>query len=168
MSAYNWCDNQLCDPHAAGNNNRFATEIDQQNLNLAPIVRVDRAGGVEDGETISGSEARTRAHLRFITFRERNRQSCRNESPGARRDCDGTGGRYRCKQVEPRRMLALVLWQWQIFAMSETHQTDINTAHDDFPPSACEISSTSRDATSSLLCGGQVSIPEARTSVIML
>src|SRR5512144_806865 len=168
MSAHNWRDNQLCDPHAAGNNNRFAAEIDQQNLNFAPIVRVDRAGRVEDGETISSREARTRTHLCFITFRERNRQSCRNESAGARCDCEGTGGRDRCKQVEPRRMFALVRWQWQVFAMSETHQTNINTAHDDSPPSACEIRATSRDATSSVLCGGQVSIPEARTSVIML
>src|SRR6185503_2271192 len=66
MSAYNWCDNQLCNPHAAGNNNQFAAEIDQQNLNFAPIVRVDRAGRVEDGKTISSREARTRTHLCFI------------------------------------------------------------------------------------------------------
>src|SRR6185503_7033497 len=168
MSAYNWCDNQLCNPHAAGNNNRFAAEIDQQHLDLAPVVRIDRAGRVEDGKTISGSEARTRPNLRFITFGERDRQSCRNENAGARRDSEGASGRHRCKQVEPRRMLALVGRQWQVLAMSETHQTNINTAHYEPPTSACEIRATSRDATSSLLCGGQVSIPEAWTSVIML
>src|SRR4026209_2677221 len=153
MSAYNWRDNQLCDPHAAGNNDRFAAEIDQQHLNLAPIVRIDRTGRVEDGETISGSEARTRPHLRFITFGERDRQSCRNESAGARRDCDGAGGRYRSKQVAPRGMVELVGRQLPVVGRSETHQTNINTAHHDSPPSACEIRPTSWDASPSLLCG---------------
>ncbi len=51
------CDHHLGDAHAAFDEEFLFAEIDQQDLHLAAIVAVDRAGRVEAGDAVLQREA---------------------------------------------------------------------------------------------------------------
>ena len=59
-------DHHLRDLHTTRNPKWRLAEIDHNDLDLAPVVAVDRARGVEQSDAVSEREARARPNLRFI------------------------------------------------------------------------------------------------------
>ena len=77
-------DHQLCDPVAGRDRVRGIAEVDEQHLDLAAIVFVDRAGRIRDGDAVLEREARARPHLAFVPRRQRDREAGRHRGARAR------------------------------------------------------------------------------------
>src|SRR5580700_713416 len=72
------CDDELCDLHAARDAKARVAQIDQDHLDLASVIAVDRTWRVEHGNAVIEREARSRAHLRFHAFGQRDRDAARD------------------------------------------------------------------------------------------
>ena len=73
--------NQLGDAVAAPNGKRVGAMIDHDDLELATIIAVDRAGRVGNGDAVLQCQARARPDLDFITFRDGNLEAGRDRMP---------------------------------------------------------------------------------------
>src|SRR5262249_20125104 len=98
--------------------------IDQDHLDLAAIVRIDRAGRMQHGDSVLGGEPRTWPYLRLVAGRQCDRESRRHQrefAGGKRlRIALGNGGH----QVETGGLGRLVGRQRQAFGMGEALQFD--------------------------------------------
>jgi hypothetical protein len=101
VSAQNWRDHHLRDAHSSCDRHRFLPKIYQQDLDLPPVIGVDRAGRIEHGEPMARCEARTWPHLGFISAGKSDCDPGWNECAGARRDCDWRSRRDSSEQIEP-------------------------------------------------------------------
>jgi hypothetical protein len=77
-------DHQLRDPIAAPDDDRLLAEIDGDDRDLAPVVGIDRAGRIEQPQTLAQRQTAARPHLPFETVRNRDRESGRNQGALAR------------------------------------------------------------------------------------
>ena len=91
---------QLGDPHAARDRERFAAEIDKQHLYLAAVVGIDRAGRVEHGDAVARGKPGARPHLRFVPCGSAMAMPVGTSAraPGAM--VSGASGRHRGQQIE--------------------------------------------------------------------
>ena len=87
----------------------FAAEVDEQHLELAAVVLVDRAGCVRHGDAVPQRQARTRAYLAFVAGGQRDREAGRHGR--ARSGCERERRLERGAQVEPGRALGRVARQ---------------------------------------------------------
>jgi hypothetical protein len=89
--------------------------VDQDGLDLAAIVAVDRAGRIQAGDAVVQRQARTRPHLRFHAQRQFDGDAGGNRQPraGLQFDIRIDGG----QQVEPRRTWRGVMGQRQVRAV---------------------------------------------------
>ncbi len=127
-------DDHLGDAHATGDAERFGAEIDQDDLHLAAIIRVDGAGRVEDGDAVLMGESRPRAHLRLVPFGKRDRESGGDQRPRARRDLDIRALVERGDQIHARAMRGLIGRQGQALAMTETLNRNVHGSGDPATP----------------------------------
>ena len=69
-------------PRSTGNG--ASPEIDQDDLDLAAIVGIDRAGRIEHGDAVPQREPGARPDLAFGAGRQRDRDAGRDRGPPAR------------------------------------------------------------------------------------
>src|SRR3569623_2910452 len=158
----------LRNAHAPLDRHRRLAEIDQQNLDLAAIIGVDRAGRVEHGETVLDRQARARAHLSLAIRRQRDGDAGRHQRPRARRERQRRVGRPGGAQVAPGRVRRLIGGQGQVRPVRQLDDPDLDVAHRFVSMSAAATRSISVVATASFDCGSQLSTPDALTSWIVL
>jgi hypothetical protein len=80
---------QLCDPVASVDHDRFGwVEVDQRNLDLATVARVDGAGAVHDGKPNAGSQSRPGMDKPDHALRDRDRNTRGDERALPRRQDD--------------------------------------------------------------------------------
>src|SRR5690606_36340289 len=141
--------------------------IDEDCQDLAPVVAVDRAGAVEEGDAVTEREAGAGADLDLVALRDLDGDAGRDS--GA---CAGPKLESRCtvlgrqvgEQVHPGRAGSLVPRQGQGgIGRGQTAETDANSAH----ASASAMRSARRSATSVLSRRGQLSSPSAVISVTL-
>ncbi len=101
-------DHQLGDPHAAADDKRLAAEIDQDDLNLSPIIGIDGSRSVKDGDAVADGEARTRPNLAFAARRQGDREPGWNHGASARRDGERRVGGHGGVQIETGGQRALI------------------------------------------------------------
>ena len=63
---------------------RLAAEIGEDDLHLATIIVIDRAGRVEAGDAVLQRKSRARTHLDLVSFRNRDREAGRDRVALAR------------------------------------------------------------------------------------
>ena len=80
----------LSDPLAGLNNNRGLTQVNDDDLNLAAVVRIDGSGTIEQGHSLPERETAARPDLRFETDRKRDRDARGYERALQRRNLDIT------------------------------------------------------------------------------
>src|SRR5687768_9790308 len=78
-----WRHDQLSDPIARLDEVGFFAEVDQQHLDLAAIVLIDRARRIEHGHAVLEREPRARPDLPFAARRKLDRKPRRDESARA-------------------------------------------------------------------------------------
>ncbi len=85
LDARHGCDEQLRDPHAPLDDEAGGAEVDQDDLHFAPVVGVDRAGGVQYRDAVLRGESRSRPDLRLEAGGTAiaNPQGIRATAPGA-------------------------------------------------------------------------------------
>ena len=155
-------DDELRDPRAPDNLERFGAEIDEQHLDFPTIIRIDRARRIEHGDAEFERESRARPDLSFIALRQFDFDPGRHEITGARLDDDFGVATDRGKEIEARRARALIGRQRQPFGMGET--SDGNSEAHRFGSRRRSASrSTRRLATRFLSSRGQSSMPAALT-----
>lgn len=77
-------DDELCDPVAAFNLERFGRiEVHQDHLELASVTRIDQARGVQTCDAMLECEPRSWLHKAGVTLWYRDRGSSRNEATSA-------------------------------------------------------------------------------------
>src|SRR6202022_2328790 len=78
-------DDELGDALAARDRHRGAAEIGEDDLDLAAVIGIDRAGAVEHRDAMMEGEARTRPDLRFVALRQGDGDPRWDRGPRARR-----------------------------------------------------------------------------------
>lgn len=78
------CYHHLGNPHAAGDDEILLAEIDQQNLHLATVIAIDRAGRIEAGNAVLEGETRARTDLCLEARRHLEDEAGRHERTAAR------------------------------------------------------------------------------------
>ena len=78
----------LCNSHAASDPEGLLAEVDQDDPDLAPVVGVDRAGGVGHGDAVLGGQAGTGPDLGLEARRQGDRDPGRDDAPLQRPDLD--------------------------------------------------------------------------------
>jgi hypothetical protein len=73
-------DDELCDSLAGLDSNRLSRKVDQQDRDLAAIVRIDRSRGVRDAEALPEREPAARANLTLVSAGDRNRKPAWNKA----------------------------------------------------------------------------------------
>ena len=68
----------------------FPAEIDQPNLDFAPIIGVDGAGGIDHGDAMLDRQTGSRPHLNFIPRRDGHGKAAANQANFSR--CKDQGG----------------------------------------------------------------------------
>lgn len=86
LDANHRADDQLSDPHPAGDGEGFAAVIHQQDLYLAAIITIDRSRGIEHRDAVSGGQSGAGADLRFQAF--------------GQGDGDAAGNQLKCARLE--------------------------------------------------------------------
>src|SRR5262245_2105553 len=74
------CDDELGDSREGFDDEGFLTVVDEHDADLAAEVFVDGAGGVDDADAVTESEAGARADLAFVARRDRERDAGRDET----------------------------------------------------------------------------------------
>src|SRR3546814_10397803 len=97
---------ELGDALAARDLEWFGAQVGKNDLYLAPIIAVDRAGRVEAGDAVFQGEARTGSYLHFIAMWDR----------------DGEAGRYRVARAGRESQLLR-----GHHVRSEAHPSDLRT-----------------------------------------
>jgi hypothetical protein len=82
---YYRCYDELRYPHARGYGKGFSAEVDEEDADFSPVVGVNRAGAIEEGDAVVQGQAAARAHLGFVAFGQLNIQPCGNSLPLPRR-----------------------------------------------------------------------------------
>ena len=88
-------DHELRDAVAATDADGGTAEVDEQHLDLAPVVGVDRPGRVEERQAVAVRETAARPDLPLVPGRDGHREPRRHEAPlaGAQHDVGGDVGR---------------------------------------------------------------------------
>src|SRR5262249_13236496 len=81
-------DDQLCDAVPRAHPRFFLSEIDNDDVELAAIIRIDRSWRIEHGQPIARCEARTRAHLALESVGDFQRDADGNDAALAGRDAN--------------------------------------------------------------------------------
>ena len=68
-------DHELRDAFAVGHGEGLGGEVDQDNADFAPVVGVDRAGRVEQGDAVLEGQAGARTHLGLVALRQGDAQA---------------------------------------------------------------------------------------------
>ena len=76
----NWGHDELRDAVAAADADGGTAEVDEEDLNLAPVVGVDRTRGVEEREAVAVSETAARPDLALVAGRDGEREAGRYEA----------------------------------------------------------------------------------------
>src|SRR5579871_4674224 len=147
------CDDQLRNPGSTLDHEGCLSQIDQNDLDLAAVIRIYGSGSVQDGDTVTHGQARTRPHLAF--------GAGRNERALAGLKRDGAISRERRQKIEAGGALALIGRQRQVGRMRQPLGPKHGPAHLAAPASAWAMRATSASATSSFDCGGQASTRSA-------
>ena len=93
-------DYELRDTVTGPNLDRLVAEIDHEHANLAAKVRVDRAGRIDQGETLGDRTAAARTDLAFVAGRDFEGESSWYGGAGERIE-DQRSGKVR-RQIESR------------------------------------------------------------------
>src|SRR5579885_1693667 len=162
---------QLRHALAAHERHRRRAEVDQDHLDLAAVVGIDRAGAVEHGEAVLQGEPRARPDLRLVALGKSQRDAGRHRRALARIE--------RQRLVERRYQIhaggagAGVARQDDVSAPQNRHRhRHVGTGRGHSAASLDEkksaIRRTRRSARSRLLSGGQFSTPAASTRCTVL
>src|SRR6185369_7192542 len=91
----NRTDDELRDALSRLDANRIGRKVDQDDRNLAAVVGIDGPRSVRNAEALAQRKPAARAHLAFVTTRNRDRESARYGKARARSDDDGRPDRSR-------------------------------------------------------------------------
>ena len=72
-------DYELCYPLTSPDHHRLTAEIDRDDLNLAPVIRIDRSRAVYKSQSLLQGEPAAGPNLTLESFGERNRNAGRNQ-----------------------------------------------------------------------------------------
>ena len=117
-------EDDLRDAHAARHREILVAEIDQQHLDLAAIVAVDRARRVEAGDAVLEGEAGARPHLALEAFRDFHDQAGRHQRALARQEQQRPVLRHGGAQVHAGRAGGLIGRQGEAVAMRQPDEAD--------------------------------------------
>ena len=84
LGLHDGCDDYLGDPHAALQAESFFPSIEENDLDLAAIIAVDRSRRIEHGHAMFRGQSRTRANLRLVASRQFDAKAGRNQKAVAR------------------------------------------------------------------------------------
>src|SRR5690606_36446017 len=102
---------ELSDAHAARDLEILVTVIDQQHLQFAAIIAVDRAWRVETGDPVPQRQPRTRPHLTLEAVRDLEHEAGRDQSPLSRQKDQWPVLGHCGAQIHARRTRRLVGWR---------------------------------------------------------
>src|SRR4051812_40063487 len=147
----------LRDALAAANRKRRLAVIDQDDRNLAAVIRVDRARRVQHRDAMPGGKARAWPHLGLIAGWQRDGQPGRHDSVFSGRQDQRRFRRHGRQQIEAGGVSTLIGRQRQAFAMRQLTDVDLHRADHEFFSTVLAIRATSSAATCSLVMTGQES-----------
>lgn len=92
-------DDGLGNPVTIMNGNRLVGQVDEDNPPFSSVIGIDSARGIQDGESVFGSQATARTNLSLITSGQRDIKA--GGDKGALQRCQGNGGVKVGGEVEP-------------------------------------------------------------------